>query len=82
MAVKIEPGIGEPKNPDTIVVDLGSKTRKQIKRLRKGKGKLMDKVNECLSELKASGAISAAVQPVVIVVKEEAPMGKLMGLLG
>jgi uncharacterized membrane protein (UPF0127 family) len=83
MAIKTEPGMGEPKNNhDTIVVDIGSRSRKQIKQLRKGKGKLMDKVNECLGELKASGSISTAVQPVVIVVKEKATLGKFMGLMG
>jgi hypothetical protein len=73
----------EGKNRDTIVVDLGSKSRKQVKQLRKGKGKLMDKVHECISELKASGTITGVVQPVVIVVKEkEASMANFMGMFG
>jgi hypothetical protein len=77
-----EPARPEGKNRDTIVVDLGSKRRKQIKQLRKGKGKLMDKVNECISELKSSGSISGTVQPVVIVVKEKARMPNFMGMMG
>ena len=52
-----EPGRPDNKNRDTLVVDLGTKKQKQIKDLRKGKGKLMEKVNECLNELKASGAL-------------------------
>jgi Family of unknown function (DUF6200) len=71
-----EPGRPENKNRDTLVVDLGSKKKKQIKDLRKGKGKLMEKVNQCLNELKASGSISGSVQPVVIVVTEKVSIGE------
>jgi len=60
------------KDPDVIVVDLGTKRRKQVKQLRRGKGKLMDKVKEALRELKASNTISSNAQPVVVVIKEEA----------
>jgi hypothetical protein len=77
-----EPGKPEGKNRDTIVVDLGSKSRKQVKRLRKGKGKLMDKVNECISELKSTGTITGTVQPVVIVVKEKVSMPNFMNMMG
>ncbi|MCI0459572.1 MAG: hypothetical protein L0Z62_21700 [Gemmataceae bacterium] len=86
MAITPEPGRSEGrnegKNKDTIVVDLGRKGRRQIKRLRQGKGKLMDKVNECLNELKASGTISGPVQPVVIVVKEKVSPTNFMRMLG
>jgi hypothetical protein len=76
MKMANEPGRPENKNRDTLVVDLGSKKKKQIKQLRKGKGKLMDKVNQCLNELKTSGSISGSVQPVVIVVREKASVGE------
>jgi hypothetical protein len=84
MAVTTDPGKPDAKNKDTIVVDLGSKSRKQVKDLRRGKGKLMDKVNQCLNELKASGTITGTVQPVVIVVKEkpEGPFGGMMDMMG
>ena len=75
-----EPVKPEVKNRDTIIVDLGSKRRKQIRQLRKGKGKLMDKVNECLTELKSGGSITGTVQPVVIVVKEKAEMFNFKGM--
>jgi hypothetical protein len=71
-----EPGRTETKNRDTLVVDLGSKKKKQIKQLRKGKGKLMEKVNQCLNELKASGSITGTAQPVIIIVKEKASIGE------
>jgi hypothetical protein len=58
------------KPRDTIVVDLGKKTKKAVKALRKGKGRLMDEVNDVINELKTAGAITGTVQPVVIVVTE------------
>jgi hypothetical protein len=42
----------------------------------------MDKVHECISELKNSGSITGIVQPVVIVVKEKASMPNFMGMMG
>jgi len=81
MAITTEPGKSDAKNRDAIVVDLGSKRRKQIKQLRKGKGKLMNKVNECLNELKASGTITGQGQPVVIIVKEKTSPMNLMNMM-
>ena len=53
-----------------IVVDLGKKRRKAVKKLRGGTGKLMDQVNETLQELRNAGTIAATAQPVIIVVRE------------
>jgi hypothetical protein len=53
-----------------IIVDLGKKRRKSVKRLRRGEGKLMDEVNATLQELKNAGTIGAAAQPVIVVVRE------------
>jgi len=63
------------KPRDTIVVDLGKKTKKAVKSLRKGRGRLMDEVNDVLNELRTAGAITGAVQPVVIVVSEREDTG-------
>jgi len=57
---------------NAVIIDLGKKKRKAIKRLRKGTGKLMDEVNDCIEELRESGAISGSAQPVIVVVKERA----------
>lgn len=54
--------------PPPIVIDLGSKKRKQVKQLREGRGKLMDQVNSALQELKTSGTIDQDSQPVVVIV--------------
>jgi hypothetical protein len=53
---------------DAVVVDLGIKKAKLLKQLRRGKGKLITDVKQCIDELAASGAVSGAVQPVIVVV--------------
>jgi hypothetical protein len=55
---------------DPVVVDLGIKKAKLLKQLRKGKGKLINDVKQCINELAATGVVSGAVQPVVVVVSE------------
>lgn len=61
-----------------LVVDIGKKQkRKDIKGLRKGSGKLTEKVKELIDELREQNTISAAAQPVVIVVREKAKRSKL-----
>ena len=59
-----------PSSPSPVIVDLGKHRRKQIKRLRRGEGKLMDDVNNTLEEMRTAGTLSAASQPVVIIVRQ------------
>jgi hypothetical protein len=54
-----------------IVIDMGKKRRKQIKRLRKGRGRLMNRVNDTISALTEDETIDANSQVVVVVVKEK-----------
>jgi hypothetical protein len=54
---------------EVIVVDLGRKSRKDVRDLRKGRGPLMDDVEDCIEELRESGDISESAEPVVIVVE-------------
>jgi uncharacterized protein DUF6200 len=53
-----------------LIVDLGKKSRKNVKRLRDGKGKLMNEVQGVLSELRANGKLSSDAQPVLIIVRQ------------
>jgi hypothetical protein len=55
-----------------IVLDLGKKSRKQVRRLRKGRGKLMDRIADVIQDLKADGSITTSAQPVIIVVRQRA----------
>jgi hypothetical protein len=53
-----------------VIVDLGKKRRKLVKKLRKGSGRLMDQVQGTLQELRNAGTIAASAQPVIVVVRE------------
>jgi len=57
-----------------VVVDLGGmKSPKSVKELRKGKGKLMAKVEGIVADLTQAGTIKSGAQPVVLVVRETPP---------
>jgi hypothetical protein len=64
-----------------VVLDLGKHRRKQIKRLRRGQGKLMDDINGAIEELRLAGTLGAASQPVVIIVQQKRRKNKLLPLL-
>jgi hypothetical protein len=55
-----------------LVVDVGKRqTRKRVRAMRKGRGKLFDKITDLVAELKSSGTIKGDVQPIVIVVRRK-----------
>lgn len=61
-----------------LVVDLGKRqSKKRIKNLREGHGKLFDKVLETITELRSDGTLDPATKPVVIVVRERAKSANL-----
>lgn len=53
-----------------VIVDLGKKKKKAIKRLRRGEGSLMTRVNELLAQLRSAGTVSSSAQPVIVLVKQ------------
>jgi hypothetical protein len=53
------------------VLDLGEQNRKRIKRLRRGQGKLMGKVEDAVTDLQNQGVLGKQVQTVVVVIREE-----------
>ena len=54
-----------------VIVDLDEpQSAQQVKRLRKGRGKLVTRVERIVSELVEAGTIKSSAQPVVIVVRE------------
>jgi hypothetical protein len=53
------------------IVDLGRRSKKQIKRLRKGQGRLLDRVEQTVDQLKADNEIDAKSEVVVVVVKQK-----------
>jgi len=53
------------------VLDLGEQKRKRVKKLRKGEGRLMEKVEDAIESLKEEGVLQANAQTVVVVVREQ-----------
>ena len=54
-----------------LVVDLGKRqSAKQVKRLRKGRGKLVGRIDQIVADLVEAGTVKAGAQPIVIVVRE------------
>ena len=42
-----------PRTPPPVIVDLGGKSRKAIKKLKKGRGKLMADVDQAIEEIRS-----------------------------
>jgi uncharacterized protein DUF6200 len=54
-----------------VVVELGeTQSSRDVKRLRKGQGKLFTHVERIVNDLVEAGTVKASAQPVVIVVRE------------
>jgi hypothetical protein len=59
-----------------LVVDLGKRqSRKRINQLRKGKGKLLDKIQQTISELRERKQIDQNAQPIIVVVRQKPRSG-------
>ncbi len=54
-----------------VIIDLGRRKRKQVKKLRRGEGKLLDDVHGAVAELRTTGTLSSDAQPVIIIVREK-----------
>lgn len=63
--------VPEPEHPETIIIDLGRQSRKRVRKLRKGKGRLMVKIEDAISDLRTQGVVEEGAQTVVVVVREE-----------
>jgi hypothetical protein len=61
----------KPEKGITCVIDLGEHSRKRVRRLRRGEGRLMEKVEDAVAALQEDGVLSANAQTVVIVVRQE-----------
>lgn len=62
---------GEQGKNRAVVIDLGKKRRKQVNDLRKGKGRLLDKVQELVGGMKAEGQLSESADTVVVIVEKK-----------
>lgn len=67
-----ESEIKEPVKGIVCVLDLGEHSRRRIRSLRRGEGRLMEKVEDTVAALKEDGVLDAAAQTAVVVVRQEA----------
>jgi len=65
---------------DYLILDLGKQKKKKIKKMRKGQGVLMGKVQDTLTSLRANGALDVNARPVIIVVREKSKKKKRIKL--
>jgi hypothetical protein len=63
---------------DAVIVDLGRKSARNVRDLRKGHGPLMDDVENCLEELQESGALTATAQTVIVIVERRSPVSGMV----
>lgn len=55
----------------TVVVDLGKKKRKQVGKLHKGEGALMEKLGDVIAELRSGGQIRENADTIIVVVEKK-----------
>ena len=59
-------------DPKMMVIDIGKKQKKKrINQLRKGRGRLFDRINDTVADMQADGAIKKDAQLVVFVVRRK-----------
>lgn len=63
-----------------VIIDAGSRTKKSIKRLKTGAGKLMDEVAEVVHEVRSQSKTGEKIVPVIIIYKEKAAKSRNGGL--
>ena len=68
-------GDSTPSN-GALVVDVGKKqSKKRIKQLRKGRGKLIEQIQKTISELRERQEIDENAQPIVFIVRQKRKSG-------
>lgn len=56
---------------EPVIIDLGRHRRKRIKRLRRGRGRLMEDVFDAMEDLRKAGRIDEDAQPVIAIVRQK-----------
>lgn len=79
VAKTVAESAGEPRNGNELcIVEMGEYSRKQIKRMRKGEGKLLSKVEQVIQNMKDDGILASGSNTVVLVVREEVTLRSLL----
>ncbi|NEP77557.1 MAG: hypothetical protein F6K17_27165 [Okeania sp. SIO3C4] len=68
---------------NTIILDMGGTKSKELRDLRKGKGKMFRKIGKMLENMKAEGVTPPDIQPVIVIVKKKSKSkSKNKGIFG
>ena len=68
----------ESDKKSVVVIDIGKKyRRKHVRRLRKGRGRLMRKLEGLLEDLREDKSLGDNIKPIVVVVKQKRRKGRL-----
>ncbi len=71
---KVAPPVQEPREP--VIIDLGRHKRKRVRRLRRGRGRLMGRVLDAVEDLGEDGAIDPNANTVIVIVRQKRRKGK------
>jgi len=63
-----------PREP--VIIDLGRHKRKRVRRLRRGRGRLMGRVLDAVEDLGEDGAIDPNANTVIVIVRQKRRKGK------
>jgi hypothetical protein len=69
------------RRTDLVLIDLGRKSQRDVRDLRKGRGPLIDDIEDAVEELKEDGALSGSQTVVVIVEKNLFGRGGMLPVL-
>jgi hypothetical protein len=61
--------IAAPSN--VCIIDVGTQSRKRIKKLKRGEGKLMSKIDDIVQDLIDEDVVPAGAATVIVIVKQE-----------
>ena len=75
-------GVPAAERPSPIILDLGKKKRKSVKRLLNGKGKLLNVALDSIEELQRAGTIPQSAQPVFVIVREKPKSAMKFPMMG
>jgi hypothetical protein len=59
-----------PTSPDPVIIELGERSRSQIRKLRSGTGRTWRDIEGALGSLREAGHVPAEAQVVVVVVRQ------------
>jgi hypothetical protein len=65
------------RGEEPVIIDLGKKNRKQVRKLRKGKpGRLLNRIEETIEQLRGGEGLGENVKPIIIIVRERTRKSK------